>query len=555
MRKNSKKDQVSLFWFKKMKEGLFYRYIAGPGLIRYDNSIERSRVAPIIGIVRLWSFSGLPSLISSILRDKWQKNCTLLAERAIVRHQINIFGKSNNLRDRVLGKMTKGTLSCGRAIALVGFFWAVLGPWSAYAQSDMSPPLISPYVISDLQIDASAENAVRAREKAFQDALFKSYIIMIERLVPDARARATMRTPDATELGRLLADFTTKNEQLGPMRYTATYEMRFKPHAVRTLILAGGPLPVSGGAAPEATAVAEDPVSSEQEPARAGENVLVLPFYQPGAHPVLWSGINPLRDALQHANLQGSRIKAPLGDLEDVQSFDEGHALTFSPQELGALLARYEARTVIVAIAVPDEKDSMLKGLSVLLYRATLTAPEPKYLQALTVEAALLPGQAAVYARAIDKIRALLPILLSESDQEDRVIAPAPVEEAVSTEARARDPQSTPQRMQAMQVRTKFRDLQEWQQTRGRLAAVAGLQTLRVLSLKTQEARMELLYGGADMAFFDHLKAAGFEMSPVEESPESIPVMTGPLPSTGLPMVYDLTYNPWREAGGKVVKP
>jgi hypothetical protein len=423
---------------------------------------------------------------------------------------------------------------------------------------------ISPYVISGLVIDVSAENAVKAREKAFQDALYKSYAIMIERLVP-VEKRSTLRTPDAAELGRLLNDFTTKNEQMGATRYTATYEMRFKPRAVSDLLASGGPQPQTAAATIQAlkqpapvTTTPAVPGASVPVSAALQKNVLILPFYQPGAHPVLWSGNNPLREALQRANLQNTTIKVPLGDLEDVQAFDETRALTYTPGELSTLLKRYDATDAIIAIAVPDGASDAthLTGLSVLLYRAGMDLPTPRYLQAMSVTSDGLPGPAAVYGRAIDKMRAMMPVLLNDGSGPDGTATAAAPPTLVGLNAT--DPISTKpaaaQVPQSLQLRAKFRDLQEWQQMRSRLGAIPTIQNVRVMSLKTNEARLEVVYSGAETGLIDALQSRGLQAS-AETSDIVEAAANTTEPSTGIPVVYALTFNPWLATGGQVIRP
>lgn len=457
-----------------------------------------------------------------------------------------------------------GAVGFCRLVAVVGLQMLVLvAPARAQDVGMAVETPISPYVISGLVIDVSAENAVKAREKAFTEALFKSYSMMIERLVP-AEDRTKLRTPDAAELGRLLNDFTTKNEQMGATRYTATYEMRFKPRAVQTLLASGGGAVVAAQEQTAAETIASLKQVPENRPATvaqsaaatgsSGENVLILPFYQPGAHPVLWSGANPLREALQRANLQNTKIKVPLGDLDDVQAFDENHALTYTPGELAQILKRYDATQAIIAIAVPDGASDAahLTGLSVLLYRAQLNEPKPQYLQAMSVAAAGLPGPAAVYGRAIDKIRAMMPILLNGSDAATSTDTSTTATMVAATATENPQPSSGANTPQSLQLRAKFRDLQEWQQMRARLSAITSIQNVRVMSLKTSEARLEIIYSGTETAMIDQLQSRGLQTSAETSDVDDV---SGTPPSTGLPVVYALTFNPWLATGGQVIRP
>lgn len=425
---------------------------------------------------------------------------------------------------------------------------------------------ISPYVISGLQIDTTAENAVKAREKAFAEALNKAYAVMVERLVPDAAERANLRTPETAEIGKLLQDFATKNEQLAPTRYTATYEIRFKPRAVQGLL---GRLATAAPVTQPTTSVASEgkatiPQSTvSKAEMNEGANVapsvpaadttaplaLIVPFYQPGPQATLWSGANPLRDALQRANLNGTGLKAPLGDLDDVQSFDETKGLSFTPAELGTLLGLYDTQQAIIAIAVPEaatggDVNTLPRSVNVMLYHATLQSPKPEYLQALSVSSSGVPNIQMLYGRVIDQIRAVSPGLLAKVAQA-----------TVAKEKTVAEVKPDPAAPKSLQMVARFTNLQDWQQIRGRLSGISAIQNVRVLSLKTQEARLEVIYAGTEDMMLTQMQTKGLQAGTGKMIVDAMgmhPDTTEPaagVNSNGAPVVYELSLNPWAMSG------
>jgi hypothetical protein len=466
--------------------------------------------------------------------------------------------------------MQMTTTAYGRfTTVLTSIIFALLLAPMARAQELSGDAPISPYVVQDLKIDVTAEDAVKARETAFAEALSQGYAIMLERLVPDATERAARPMPDAATLGRLLQDFATRNEQLGPKRYTATYELRFKPRAVQALLampIVAVPVPATEATVPAETESAE-PVWSQpaeattppvKNPAPVTETVatttdsnavLVLPFFQPNGKPMLWSGVNPLREALQRANLRGTSLRVPLGDLADIQSFDETHALTFSPDELAALLQRYDVKQAVIAIAVPDgpvtgapaSYGAQIQSMNVMLYRATLDAPKPQFLQSFAVSPNGVPSASAFYGRAVDKIRVVVPGLMTRASEPS---APTLAETLAPTGAA---PQATTTVSETGGPKTlhmvaRFRTMQDWQQMRARLQVVGMILTTKVLTLKTEEARVDVTYNGSEEDLMKDMRARGLQITATQMS-----ISNG----TALPdgssagVLYELNLNPW----------
>lgn len=378
------------------------------------------------------------------------------------------------------------------------------------AQENATSAGVDAYRVEGVKVDTTAENAVKAREKAFAAALQQGFARLVEQVVADPAARVQIRTPDLPALGRMLQDFTTKDEQLGAKRYAASYELRFKPAVVNTYLSSSGVDP----AAPRDPA-ASLAVSGTIVPAT--KSVLVIPFYQDQGAPVLWATTNPLRDALQGQPMRDPRIKLTLGDLEDVQIFDEARGLTYAPDQMRALLQKYAADMALIAVAIPDRRGNM--GLSVMTYRADMsTSGKPAYLDTLSFPAVTGEAMGMMYARSaaeLNKRAAKLagPVDLPQHTAAAPAIAAAPSSAAASAPVTMPAPAPAVLEAQSAQFRAHFDDLNEWQQIRARLNAVSNVQSVRVISLKAQEARLELRYVGTESTLVQNLEAQNFETS------------------------------------------
>lgn len=427
---------------------------------------------------------------------------------------------------------------------------------SAHAQEH--GVVANPYVVKDLIVDMKADNAVTAREKAFGEALQQGFARMLEQVMADPIDRAEVRTPSTAELGRMLQDFTTKNEQLSPTRYTATYELRFKPGRVSAYV---------GGARESVLAKTQNTSNksvtnsskakeshSEMIATAATKNVapvLVIPFYQDGGRPVLWSAANPLRDALQQQSLGETPIKYTLGDLDDVQVFDETQGLAYAPEQMRALLQKYGVDQALMAIAIPDRGNS--HGLTVMMYRAESKSGEPIYIDAVSLSARASEAPVALYARSAAQVRmraADMAMRAPASIAKTAVAATNPIDmpAAVSeVKAPAAEPKKTALASVTMPVRVRFQSLMEWQQIRSRLDATSVIEKVRVMALKTQEARLELVYTGSEEVMLNEITAQGLNATPaaLESNVMAIPANMEPAAGNGVggKVFYDITLN------------
>ncbi len=364
------------------------------------------------------------------------------------------------------------------------------------------------YRVQEIKVDVQAENAVKAREKAFAAALQQGFARLVEQVIADPAARVQIRTPDIGALGRMLQDFSTAHEQLGGKRYAASYDLRFKPAAVNAYLTSSGVDPAAPHD-PAASLVASGTVTPTMT------SVLVIPFYQDQGAPVLWATTNPLRDALQGQPMRDPRIKLTLGDLEDVQIFDEARGLTYAPDQMRALLQKYAADMALIAVAIPDRRGNM--GLSVMTYRADRgSSGKPVYLDTLSFPAVTGEAMGMMYARSaaeLNKRAAHLagPVVVPQNNTATTASTPDPTSSGAPT------PLATPTpavlEVQSVELRAHFDDLNEWQQIRARLNAVSNVQSVRVIALKAQEARVELRYVGTESTLVQNLEAQSFETS------------------------------------------
>jgi hypothetical protein len=330
----------------------------------------------------------------------------------------------------------------GLAVGIV--LLAVSAPLKAQESGDI-------YTIRDVEVDVTADNSAAARDRAITVAQRKAFDALYSRLSPDPGAKAPALSD--IEVARLVQDFEVQRERSSAVRYLATLTVRFRPTNVRALLQNKGASYVEVRSKP----------------------VLVLPVYQAtGKGPVLWEDRTPWRAAWENfPPPQGMvPVVVPYGELADIADISAATALDGNQAGLTAIANRYQAGDVVVAVlgvrgTEPDPNSPNTVKLT--RYSAdgtkrndTVTIPAAP---GQTVDAYLAGGVAAVVKSLEDKWR------------QANTVAAGPE--------------------QVMQVAVPIASLNDWVQTKRRLAQVPTVSRVELMTLARGSARVELYYRGS----------------------------------------------------------
>jgi hypothetical protein len=186
------------------------------------------------------------------------------------------------------------------------------------------------YTIADIPVDATADNAVAARNQAHAEGQREGLQRLLKRLVP---ASDHGRLPAVATLNAdsYVQNFEIEGEQLSNTRYLADMTIAFDPERIRALLEAER-LPFS------------EEVSAP---------VLVLPLFKGPDGTVLWADDNPWWAAWAQ-NLDPHRplrLIMALGDLEDVSAMTVEQAANGDQLAVQRLASRYRASDAIIASA------------------------------------------------------------------------------------------------------------------------------------------------------------------------------------------------------------
>ena len=186
------------------------------------------------------------------------------------------------------------------------------------------------FQVSGIEVDATAGDAVAAREQALLQGQIEGLRRLLRRLVP-AEEHARLPSVGPAEIERYVQNFEIADEQVASNRYLAQLTVRYEPEVVRQLL--------QGAAFAYAETISEP--------------IVVLPIYRTAGGAQLWPDDNPWWQAwAEHLDSERLlRLLLPLGDLQDMATVSAEQAMTGDPGALAALGQRYGSDDVLVVIA------------------------------------------------------------------------------------------------------------------------------------------------------------------------------------------------------------
>ena len=207
---------------------------------------------------------------------------------------------------------------------VVSLWTAMAAPWPAVARD------VSVFLVRDVAVDASAENATQARDMALADGHSVAFRRLIARIVPMAAVK-TVPQLDSGDIAPLVQSFEVDGEKTSRVRYLARLTFQFDRAAVRRFLRARGvPFAVT----------------------RAKPR-LVLPVLRMAGTHLLWDRPNPWREAWAGLSEVDGLVPllTPAGDLQDLRDVSARQAISGDPRRLRAIAKRYGAGSVAVMVA------------------------------------------------------------------------------------------------------------------------------------------------------------------------------------------------------------
>ena len=370
----------------------------------------------------------------------------------------------------------------------------VLLPAGAIARSDSGM-----YAVHGIDVDASADNATAARDKAIAQGAKKG----LEQLLKDLTAGDDTRIlPTVTEksAGALVQDFDVESERASGTRYIARLGFRFRADGVRALLASGG---------------------SHYVASRAGLT-LVVPVYRAATGDLLWQPENLWRAAWKDAAARATLVPVvvPDGSADDAQAFTAADLADHD--KLAALAQRYKADNAVVVVAMAAaQTGDPAQGLQISLVGGGGPQQDIHSPGGSTPAEALGNGVTATLA-ALDQAWKQ-HVLKGTSGP--IAFKSAPAAAGGSDTAAAGGNQYA--------LRAALSGPGDWSALRARLGQIGGIQHVVLRSLSRDEAIVVVSVAGDDAQMAQILAGGGLAVGP----PEAIPAGDGELatmvPSTG----------------------
>lgn len=203
--------------------------------------------------------------------------------------------------------------------------WAAAAAPGPAAASDAEA-----FLVRDVAVDATADNATAARDTALATGHAVAFGRLIARIVPAGQVAGVPRL-DPAAIEPLVHSFEVDGEKTSRVRYLARLTFRFDRTALRRFLRASG--------VPFAVAKSRP--------------VLVLPVLRRAGTYLLWDRPNPWREAWAGLPRAGELVPlvSPAGDLQDLRDISARQAVAGEPARLRAIAGRYGAASVAVMVA------------------------------------------------------------------------------------------------------------------------------------------------------------------------------------------------------------
>ena len=335
----------------------------------------------------------------------------------------------------------------GRPIVVLSTFLALIASSGSARAVEAGNDV---FTVRNVAVDATAATAAAARDKALASAERLAFQRLLARLTLPSDARQLPKVGDAA-LADLTEGFEVQEEKHSTVRYIASLTYRFKPAPVEQLLRGAG------------IAFAETP----------SKPVLVLPVLRTGESLALWEDPNPWRSSWANLPVADGLVPfaVPVGDLTDIASINAQAASTGDAQKLGAIAARYDAGSTLVASAtIRTAPDGSAKAVDLAASRYGAGNDG----QVAISSVAARPGEAldALLTRAALQLESDL----TERWKADNLLHFDQAQEALAT--------------------VPIASLDAWLVVRRRLDQVASIKRAAVVFLSRSEAQIDVQYLG-----------------------------------------------------------
>ena len=193
------------------------------------------------------------------------------------------------------------------------------------------------FAVQGVQVDVTSTDATAAKNQALMDVQVKAFFVLVARL-GSPKIATDLAKLKPTDIAPYLKSLSIEQESSAPGRYLGTFTVRFLPAKIEKLLSGYGVRVLTTQAQP----------------------IIVLPVYRDAVGSQLWED-NLWRKAWLDLRAEQALVPLiiPLGDLEDTETLTVEDALNGDPIKLEALRRRYDAPSMLIALAEPADGGSL----------------------------------------------------------------------------------------------------------------------------------------------------------------------------------------------------
>jgi hypothetical protein len=353
-----------------------------------------------------------------------------------------------------------------RRLHVVAFCVAILVGATAAGPRTIAAPGDSVFTVGKYPVDATAQDAVAAKERAVAEGQQAAFRSLLKRLVPVTQYSRLANLKTTIKAADFVDGVSVQSERNSSTRYIASLDFAFRPDAVRDVLRKAG-----------------------------------IPFVD-SQSPLLT--IVPVMQAASGAASDGQRQW-----VESWSGLDERHALT--PYKIAALKTQIHADTIKGALAGDAGAIRILtREYASDLVLLAHVEPDPQA-RTLTVT---LAGTDAVGTFTLKRTYKYAQNDLGYALELASLIAHGTIEGRwKAIKARPGRPVAAEGNgLLPVQLLVEFRSLQEWQELRRQISETPGVQDVQIGGVSARSADLAIRYpGGADQ-LADSLAAQGLKM-------------------------------------------
>lgn len=394
---------------------------------------------------------------------------------------------------------TGGSLRGRASGAMQGFLLAVGALVLAAAGADSAEAADGRiFVIGNYPVEATASDAVKAKEQAIQDGQQAAFRSLLKRIVP-VTAYGRLKQIKTTPAGGLIEGFSVRSERNSSTQYIASYDFSFQPEAVQRLLDGQG-----------------IPYLDKQAP-----RIVIVPIYRAGTQPpnVVAEATDTWTYAWRGLDLVNTLTPATLAEAKREIHPDTLKAAVEGDSNAHRVIAG-EYRTTLVLLAVLEPSADGKKATVTLsgqdsvgsftLVRAYRLDGDLAY----TAELAAVVGLGVLEGRWKAANAHLMTASAPASYGSGGFERPGSFGAPQPGSTFGSGPSSYPTfgSGSLLRLSVSFRGMGEWQQISQRLTATPGVDNVEVEGLSARGARIALSYPGGPDALARALSAQGLSL-------------------------------------------